>query len=149
MDDRVLEVHQAAFTISTDRQRLDLDRVLHLLHQTAWGADLSRPVLVRAVANSLCFGVYQGQALIGFGRAITDLATYAYLTDVVIDAAYRGQGLGQWLVQYMLAHPDLQELRRVALVTRTAQALYTRLGFGTDTGGLTYMERRPGREDSS
>jgi N-acetylglutamate synthase-like GNAT family acetyltransferase len=75
---------------------------------------------------------------------VTDLATYAYWTDIVIDGNYRGQGLGRWLVECMLAHPELQELRRVTLLTRDARDLYEQLGFTTDLGERLYMQRRPG-----
>ncbi len=81
-------------------------------------------------------------ALLGFARAVSDLATYAYLTDVVIDEPARGQGLGRWLIECILAHPDFQSLRRIALVTLDAQGLYEPFGFGTDIGAHTYMELR-------
>lgn len=103
---------------------------------------MTRELLERAVAHSVCFGLYDGDALIGFARAVSDLATYAYLTDVVIDESVRGQGLGRWLVACILAHPDFQNLRRIALVTLDAQGLYEPFGFGTDTGAHTYMELR-------
>jgi N-acetylglutamate synthase-like GNAT family acetyltransferase len=98
-------------------------------------------VLSRAIANSVCFGLFERDLLIGFGRVVTDQATYAYWTDVVIADGYRGRGLGSWLSECMLAHPDLQGLRRVALLTRDAAELYARVGFTVGAGPLTYMER--------
>jgi N-acetylglutamate synthase-like GNAT family acetyltransferase len=80
---------------------------------------------------------------VGFGRAVTDRATYAYLTDVVIHPDYRGRGLGRWLIESILAHPDLQGLRRIALVTRDGEQLYRQLGFSAGSGALTYMELVP------
>lgn len=142
MDDQPIESQRGALTVSTDRARLDVDAVLTLLRTTFWGRVIARETMVRAMANSLCFGLYDTGRLIGFGRVVTDRATYAYWTDVVTAPEYRGLGLGQWLCQCMLDHPDLQGLRRVGLVTRDAERLYTRLGFTTDTGALTYMERR-------
>ncbi len=148
MQDTPQQFVRGPFTLTTDRTRLDLDAVLALLHTTRWGGDLTRDVLERSVANSVCFGLYEGAedgrmlSLVGFGRVITDLATYGYLTDVVIEESRRGQGLGHWLVECLLAHPELQGLRRVSLVTFDAQALYQPFGFGTDTGTLTYMERK-------
>jgi ribosomal protein S18 acetylase RimI-like enzyme len=94
------------------------------------------------MAHSICFGLLEGERLIGFGRVVTDLATYAYWTDVVVDVTYRGRGLGRWLVDTMLAHPELQGLRRVALLTRDARGLYEQLGFTTELGPRVYMERR-------
>lgn len=99
-------------------------------------------VLARAIANSVCFGLYWGEDLIGFGRVVTDLATYAYWTDVVIADDHRGKGLGRWLSECMLRHPALQRFRRVALLTRDAQSLYERVGFTVGPGSLIYMERR-------
>jgi len=90
----------------------------------------------------VCFAVFDGQTLIAFGRAITDLATYAYWTDVVVAEAYRRQGIGRWLSETMLAHPQLQGLRRVSLLTRDAASLYSQLGFTQSPGSLTYMEHR-------
>lgn len=143
MDDRAVEFRHGEFTVSTDRGRLDLAAAHDLLRTTPWAADMGRDVLARAVANSVCFGLYHGDRLVGFGRAVTDLATYAYWTDVVVDEAYRGRGLGLWLAECMLDHPGLQGFRRVALLTRDAAPLYARLGFAAGPGSLTYMERRP------
>lgn len=96
-------------------------------------------VLERASEHSVCFGLYEGPSLIGFARAISDLATYAYLTDVV-DEVKRGLGLGRWLIECVLAHPDLQNPRRISLLTLNAQALYESFGFAVGSGTKTYME---------
>jgi len=149
MDDQPVESHRGTLTVSTDRERLDLDAVLALLRTTFWGHVTPPDTLARAITNSLCFGLYDSGRLIGFGRVVTDRATYAYWTDVVTAPEYRGQGLGQWLCQCMLDHPDLQGLRRVGLVTRDAVPLYARLGFTTNTGALTYMERRAPTEPAT
>ena len=143
MDDQPIEVRRGTLTVSTDRTRLDIDAALSLLRTTFWGQTTERETLARAMANSLCFGLYDGERLIGFGRVVTDRATYAYWTDVVTAPECRGRGLGQWLCQCMLDHPELQGLRRVSLLTRDAASLYARLGFTTDLGELTYMDRRP------
>jgi GNAT superfamily N-acetyltransferase len=140
MQDRPVEARRGEFRISTDRGQLPLDDAHALLRATYWAATLPREVLERAVANSVCFGVYHGAQLVGFGRAVSDLATYAYLADVVVAEAYRG--LGRWLVECVLAHPDLQGLRRIALFTREAQALYAPFGFGPAPEGAVYMELR-------
>jgi N-acetylglutamate synthase-like GNAT family acetyltransferase len=127
-------------TVSTDRARLDLDTILMMLRGTHWGGGLSRETLERGVANSLCFGLYDGPVQIGFARVITDYATYGYVSDVVIAESRRGRGLGEWLVACILAHPDLQHLRRLALLTRDSASLYARFGFVAGTGDLGYME---------
>ena len=142
MNDRIVEQQRGDLTLSTDRARIDVDAVLAWLVASHWGGKMTRPMLERAIENSVCFGVYHGDSLIGLGRVISDLSTYAYWTDVVIAARYRGQGLGRWLSECMLAHPGLQGLRRVALLTRDAEALYAGLGFTVGPGPLVYMEHR-------
>jgi N-acetylglutamate synthase-like GNAT family acetyltransferase len=142
MDDRPIEWTRGEFEVSTDRSRLDLSAVLALIRGTNWGHALTGELLRRAVDNSVCFGVYSGAPTIGFGRVVTDLATYGYLTDVVIGPEYRGRGLGGWLTECMVGHPELQGLRRLALLTRDAESMYARAGFARAPAALVYMERR-------
>ncbi|MGH7498729.1 MAG: GNAT family N-acetyltransferase [Gemmatimonadales bacterium] len=130
------------FTFTADRSVIDLDAAYDLLAGTHWAGTLSRDVLERAAANSLCFGVLHGEHLVGFARVITDLATYAYLTDVVVDPGFRGQGVGEWFMASILQAPGLQGLRRITLLTRDAESLYRRLGFEPGAAPLVYMERR-------
>jgi GNAT superfamily N-acetyltransferase len=123
------ERRRDAFTVSTDPARLDLDVVHGYLARSYWAEGVPRAVVARSLAGSLCFGLYEGARQVGFARAITDRATYAYLADVFVLEPFRGQGLGVWLVECVMAHPDLQGLRRWSLVTRDAHALYRRFGF--------------------
>jgi N-acetylglutamate synthase-like GNAT family acetyltransferase len=141
VNDSPFEVCRGDIVISTDRDRIDPDAALLLLQQTHWAGDMTRETLIRAMTNSVCFGVHRRRELIGLARVVTDLATFAYWTDVVIEPAYRGQGLGRWLSECMLQHPQLQALRRVALLTRDAAQLYSQLGFSEGAGALIYMER--------
>ena len=106
---------------------------------------MTRPLLERAIENSVCVGVYRGREQLAFLRAVTDLATYAYLTDVIVADDARGRGIGSWMVEAILAHPDCQGLRRWALWTRDAPWLYRKFGFSTDMPASTYMELRPRR----
>jgi GNAT superfamily N-acetyltransferase len=142
LNDPPVEWRRGELVVSTDRSRIDQGAALTLLRTTFWAGGLELGVLVRAIANSVCFGVYDGEVLVGFGRVVTDLSTYAYWTDVVIADPYRGRGLGRWLCECMLAHPDLQHLRRVALLTRDAEAMYAGVGFTVGSGPLIYMEHR-------
>jgi ribosomal protein S18 acetylase RimI-like enzyme len=142
MRDVPVEFRRDSLVVSTDRSRIDPDAVLALLHTTFWASSMRRDVLVRAIANSISFVLLDDNTLVGFGRAVTDLATYAYWTDVVIAPTHRGRGLGRWLSECMLAHPELQGLRRVALLTREAAGLYAGIGFTTGPGELIYMELR-------
>jgi N-acetylglutamate synthase-like GNAT family acetyltransferase len=94
------------------------------------------------MAHSVCFGVLRRGELVGFARVVIDRATFAYLTDVVVAERERGRGLGQRLMEHIVAHPDLQGLRRFALLTSDAMDLYEKLGFDIGAGPMTYMERR-------
>ncbi len=147
MQDDPQHYTRGTFLISSDRARLDLEATLRLLHNTPWGETMLLCVLERAVANSVCFGVYTEERQIGFGRVVSDLATYAYLTDFVIEDSYRGQGLGKWLVECVLSHPDFQNLRRTSLVTMSAQRLYEPFGFTEGSGSLVYMEKREAAQE--
>jgi GNAT superfamily N-acetyltransferase len=103
----------------------------------------ARDVVERSIDNSLVFGVYDGEgAQIGFARAVTDRSVFAYLADVFVLEAHRGKGLGKWLVETVLAHPDLQDMRRITLGTQDAHALYERYGFGpADSSRLMTLDR--------
>jgi GNAT superfamily N-acetyltransferase len=124
-----LEVHHPPFTISTDPTRIDLDVVTAFLAASYWAPGISRDVVERAVRGSLCFGIYEGAAQVGFARVITDAATFAYLADVFVLESHRGRGLARWLMETIVAHPSLQGLRRFSLATRDAHGLYARFGF--------------------
>jgi GNAT superfamily N-acetyltransferase len=127
--------------VSTDRARLDLERMHQWIGvESYWAAGIARERFDVAVANSLVFGLHRASRQIGFARVVTDRATYAYLCDVWIDAAERGAGLGKWLVQCVLSHPDLQGLRRHCLMTRDAHSLYAAFGFKPMPDPTRYME---------
>jgi GNAT superfamily N-acetyltransferase len=83
----------------------------------------------RSIENSLCFGVYAGQEQVGFARVITDFTTFAYLGDVFILEGSRGKGLAVWLMEVIMGHPSLQNLRRWMLATRDAHGLYEKFGW--------------------
>lgn len=124
-----LELTQGAYSISTDPKRLDLDAIHAYLTRSYWAKGISKELVSKALQNSLCFGLYEGSVQIGFARVITDRATFAYLSDVYVLEAYRGRGLGKWLMGVIVAHPDLQGLRRFSLGTRDAHGLYRQFGF--------------------
>jgi ribosomal protein S18 acetylase RimI-like enzyme len=142
MRDRMIERERDGLSLSTDRSRVDVGAVLDMLLHSHWGGAMTRERLERAIENSVCIGVYDGARQLAFARAVTDLATYAYLTDVIVVESARGRGIGTWMIEAILEHPDLQGLRRIALFTRDAQGLYERFGFSTDPPCSVYMELR-------
>jgi GNAT superfamily N-acetyltransferase len=131
---------RAGHTVSTDRRRIDIELVQRVLGSTYWAAGIPREVVVRSIEHSLVFGVYDTTRQVGFARVITDLATYAYLSDVFIVEECRGCGLGDWLIESIVRHPQLQGLRRFALFTRDAASLYARHGFSAMEAPTGYME---------
>lgn len=128
------------FLISTDKSLLNLEAIQELLGTSYWAPDRPMELTRRAIEHSLVFGVYDGERQIGFARIVTDYTVFAYVCDVLIADSYRGQGLGKWLVESMLAHPELQGVRRWLLITRDAQGLYSQLGFVGLDEPERYME---------
>jgi len=134
-------MHQkGSFLISTDKVRLDLGAIHSFLTTSYWAKGIPMEVVRRAIQNSLCFGLYEADTQIGFARVISDYATYAYLCDVYILEPYRRRGLAKWLMQCILAHPDLQELRRFSLATKDAHGLYRKVGFAPLQSPASHME---------
>jgi GNAT superfamily N-acetyltransferase len=129
------------YDIDIDKARLDVSLVHAFLEQSHWAKGIPLAVLERSVAHSLTFGLYRGRRQVGFARVVTDHATLAYLADVFVVPGERRQGLGRWLVETILAHPDLQGLRRWLLGTRDAQDLYRRCGFRAPPPPFAFMER--------
>lgn len=119
------------FLISTDNSLLDTDVLYQYLSgESYWAKGITKEKLLRAIDNSMCFGVYHDKKQIGFARLITDKATFAYLADVFILDAYRGRGLSKWLMQTIMGYPEVQGLRRWVLATADAHGLYAQFGFG-------------------
>lgn len=135
-----MEWTRGKFVISTDRNRLDRAAIHTFLAGSYWSPGIPRDVVDRAIENSLCFGVYDRDALVGFARVITDSATFAYVSDVFVLESHRGRGLSTWLMEVLMAHPDLRNLRRWMLATADAQGLYEKFGFRTPAKPERLME---------
>jgi GNAT superfamily N-acetyltransferase len=131
------EAQRDGFLISTDPTLIDLDAVHAVLTTIYWSEGIPKETVWRGIEGSIAFGVYDTSrgragsvgAQVGFARVITDRATFAYLSDVFIIDGYRGRGLSKWLMEVILAHPELQGLRRFCLLTKDAHGLYARYGF--------------------
>jgi len=129
------------YQFTSQRTRLDPEVVHAFLTESYWASGIDLDTVERAMAGSLCFGFLDDGATVAFGRVITDGATFAYLSDVFVLPEHRGAGLGKRLVEGILQDPRLLSLRRWALRTRDAHALYRRYGFGEIQEPETWMER--------
>ncbi|MCX6093859.1 MAG: GNAT family N-acetyltransferase [Candidatus Bipolaricaulota bacterium] len=131
-------------TISTDKARLDVGLIHDFLSRSSYWAQ-GRPVeqVRTSIENSLCFGAYEGRSQVGFARVVTDYATFAWLCDVFVLESHRGQGIGKRLIQAVVEHPTLRDLRLMILATRDAQGLYSEYGgFRTIEAAGRWMIRR-------
>jgi GNAT superfamily N-acetyltransferase len=151
--EEVMEYRRGEFVISTDPARMDLDVIHGFLTNCYWAKGIPREVVAQSIEHSLCFGVYDesprlakdgrrgAPVQVGFARVVSDFATVAYLGDVFVLESYRGRGLSRWLMQCVVGHPALQNLRRWILLTRDAHRLYSQFGFTPLKAPERYMER--------
>jgi GNAT superfamily N-acetyltransferase len=137
----IIESHRDTLLISTDPSRLDLDAITDMLSRAYWAKDRTREVITRAMQNSLVFGVFDGNRQVGLARVVSDYATFAWLCDVFVHEDYRQRGIGKWLMETILTHPDLQGLRRFLLITRDAHGLYSQYGFSPLQNPDRWMEK--------
>jgi ribosomal protein S18 acetylase RimI-like enzyme len=133
---------EPGYEISSDASRFDIDAIHAYLHRSYWSPGIPRDVVERAIRHSLCFGAYECAtgAQVGFTRVVTDHATFAYLCDVYVLEAHRGQGLGKSMMRAAAGHPALAGARRVMLATRDAHGLYRQFGFRDVGHSATLME---------
>ncbi|MFI5152119.1 MAG: GNAT family N-acetyltransferase [Chitinophagales bacterium] len=126
------------FLITTEENKMDIVYIHEFLStKSYWAEGVPFRIVEKSIRGSLCFGLFKGKQQIGFARAITDKATFAWLADVFIDEQFRGHGLGKWLMEIIVSHNDLQGLRRIMLGTKDAHGLYAQYGFVS----LPYPER--------
>lgn len=137
----ILNYTKENFTISTDKSKLDLDVIQHTLDNTYWAKGINKETIQKSIDNCLSYGIYEEGKQIGFARIITDYTTFAYLSDVFVIPSHQKLGLSKWLMECILNHPELQDLRRFVLVTLDAHSLYEQFGFAAPAHPERYMER--------
>jgi GNAT superfamily N-acetyltransferase len=124
-----MEWSRNGFVVSTEPGTVDRDAVARFLAQSYWARGIPVEIVSKAIDGSLCFSLRDATRQVGFARVITDRATIAYLNDVFVLPEFQGKGLGRWLMECVMSHPELQGLRRWVLVTRDAHKLYAEFGF--------------------
>jgi N-acetylglutamate synthase-like GNAT family acetyltransferase len=137
---RIINYAKGGFTITTDKEKIDIAVVHEFLSKSYWANTRSKESLINSIENSLCFSIFKGDKQVGFARIITDYTTFAYLCDVYIDEFLRGNGLGTWLLECILNHPNLHDLRKWLLVTKDAHNLYKKFGFTNLKNPEKFME---------
>ena len=137
------EAGPGGYWVSDDKALLDTERVHGWMsRESYWAAGRTREVTERSIEHSLSVGLHApcGGGQVGFARVVTDYATFSWLCDVFVDATHRGNGVGTFLVQATLGHPDVAGLRTV-LMAAPERSLYRRLGFGGLIRPERWMER--------
>ena len=126
----IYERRRGEYRISADPAQLDIAAIHSFLSRRSyWAMGRSLKAVKRSIEHSVTFGIYRGGTQVGFARVVTDYSTFAWLADVFVLEEFRGLGLGKWLVDEVITHPELQGLRRWLLATRDAHGLYRRVGF--------------------
>ncbi len=142
IDRTVMELTKGKYLLTTDKARLDLPAIHHYLsNESYWARNIPFDTFRRSVENSLCFVILQQHQPVAFARVISDFATVAYLGDVFVLPGHRGRGLSKWLLENIMAYPDLQGLRRWILLTRDAHGLYRQFGWQSIASPELWMEK--------
>jgi GNAT superfamily N-acetyltransferase len=139
--EKVVCYRQGDFLITTDPRKINKEAVCSFLAKTYWARWRPKEVIIRSLEHSLCFSLFYQKQQIGLGRAVTDYATFAYLCDLYVDEQFRGQGLGTWLLECILDHPELKDVNW-CLLTGTAHDFYRQFGFRSLRKPQHYMEKR-------
>jgi GNAT superfamily N-acetyltransferase len=140
------ESRRGPYTISTNRSRLDFARIHAFLTTSYWSPGITRNAVERAAHHAFPFGIYlrsgaESEQQVGYARVLTDYVALAYILDVFVIEAHRGRGLARWLIETILAHPDLREVRNWQLKTRDAHGLYAKVGFAPPPDRQSFMCR--------
>lgn len=132
------------FLISTDKTLLQIYRIHQFLTKEAyWSVDIPQEVVAKSIEHSLCFGLYDASnnnQQVGYARIVTDFSSFAWLCDVYIEKDFRKKGLSKWLMECVMSHPSLKNLRRICLATKDAHELYKKFGFEVTKTPDNWME---------
>lgn len=142
MKTEIYSTKMGDYEISTDRSRLDVSFIHnYLCNESYWAKNISKETVICSIENSMCYGVFCNEKQVGYAKVVTDMATVAYIGDVFITPAFRGKGLSKWLMETIVSHPQMPNLRRWILATADAHKLYEKTGFGPLSKPERWMEK--------
>jgi GNAT superfamily N-acetyltransferase len=136
----ILEYQKEKYKLTSDKKKFDRRAVHQLLSLSYWAKDIPFDIVCRSIENSECYGLFEGERQLGIIRIISDWATFAYIADFIIAEEVRGKGLGKWMMNCVLKHPLIQDLKLILLATENAHALYSQFGFCSVKKPERYME---------
>jgi len=139
---KIQEYRRNNYLISTNKQKIKLDDIHRFLTNSYWSKGISFDKVKKSIKNSLCFGVYNGNKQVGFARVVTDYTLFGYIADVFIVEEYRGLGLSKWLMECIVNHPDIKDLRTLMLATKDTHGLYEKFGFKPLDEPEKYMNKK-------
>ncbi len=128
--------------LSDDASRLDVDRICAWLATAYWADTRDRATIERSLVTSRPYGVYASDGTqVALARAVTDFAVIAWIGDVIVDPAWRGKGIGTWMMRGVVDDLVTRGVPRMLLATNDAHEVYRRVGFATLRRPQRWMER--------
>ena len=97
-----------------------------------WSEEADDPErLSGIVTGSHLFIIAQKEdEIVGMGRSISDRTSDAYIQDVAVKKAYRGQGIGTTIINDLIKRLRADGIDWIGLIAeKGSHGFYTRLGF--------------------
>jgi predicted GNAT family N-acyltransferase len=109
----------------------DAPALTSLYNDYAWWADRDIDSVRHALSETeVAVGVEDGENLVAAARILTDFTYYATVFDVIVAADRRDEGLGEFLMNEIVEHPDLQAVDGLSLLCRRGLVpFYESAGF--------------------
>lgn len=118
-----------AVEFSLDPGRVDIGKLHAFLSRSYWAKGRTLETVRTSLAHSLAVSAHRGGEMVGFARAVSDEAVFAYVMDVAVWPEHRGRGIGRHLIAALIDHPRLRDVGQWYLRTRDAHGVYSALGF--------------------
>ena len=120
-----------------------LDELVALYEHGWWTSGRTRADVERMLAGTDELFVLidvEADRLVGFARALSDGVYRAFVYDVIVLREYRGRGLGELLMDALVAR--LGHLERIELACQDDLIpFYRRYGFTDDVAGSNLLRR--------